>query len=218
MNGTIVRILLIAFALSSTVALAKGGGAKAEYAGQTCTNNGNQRFCMICNVYFESRGEPYKGKVAVARVVLTRKKHDDYPNTECKVIYQRKQFSWTSKGGRRLPTSGASYQALKDSIRAVDEAYKLGASGNTHFHGTHVSPHWRRSCDGNGQIGAHLFYRCDATIDQLMASSSGLDGRYIDPYSDDVATSGAWLEDDPDAFIDDRGLLMEREENARNGN
>lgn len=206
MAGTIVRICILAFALTSTIAMADG------YAGKTCSNNGDQNFCMVCNVYFEARGESMAGKVAVARVVLTRKGMKDYPSTECKVIYQRKQFSWTAKGSRRLPTSGVSYKALQDSIKAVETAYKQGPSGNTHFHATYVKPRWRRSCDGSGQIGQHLFYRCDATIDQLMAVSAGINGWYAD---DDVATSGSWLGDDPDAFVDDRGLLQERDSQSQ---
>ena len=117
MIGTAFKIFVIAFALSSTVAMAKG-----EFAGKTCTNNGDARFCMVCNIYFEARGEPYSGKVAVGRVVLTRQEKKGYPKSICGVIWARKQFSWTANGNRRLPTSGTNFQALKDSIRAADEA------------------------------------------------------------------------------------------------
>src|SRR5689334_13164349 len=37
----------------------------ASYAGQNCRDNGDEKFCMVCNIYFEARGEPPYGKVAV---------------------------------------------------------------------------------------------------------------------------------------------------------
>ena len=49
------------------------------------------------NIYFEARGEPIKGQIAVAQVVLNRLDSDDYPSNICQIVYQPNQFSWTSK-------------------------------------------------------------------------------------------------------------------------
>jgi hypothetical protein len=118
------------------------------------------------------------------------------------------------KKNRRLPTSGTSYKALLDSIKATDEAVKLGPSGNTHFHATYVKPRWRNNCTGMGQIGEHLFYRCASSIDTWIANEiKTYSALVLGPYDTDVATSGGFYEDDPDAFIDDRGLMQEREDN-----
>lgn len=53
--------------------------------------------CLAKNIYFEARGEPIKGQIAVAQVVLNRLESDDYPSNICGIVYQPNQFSWTSK-------------------------------------------------------------------------------------------------------------------------
>ena len=36
--------------------------------------------CMALNIYFEARGEPFLGKIAVGHVVLNRIAHSRYPS------------------------------------------------------------------------------------------------------------------------------------------
>ena len=47
-----------------------------------------QIYCGAQNVYFESRGEPDLGMVAVSQVVLNRVEDKRWPNTICDVIWQ----------------------------------------------------------------------------------------------------------------------------------
>ena len=44
--------------------------------------------CLAKNIYFEARGESLAGKLAVAKVTLNRTKHEDFPDSVCKVVYQ----------------------------------------------------------------------------------------------------------------------------------
>lgn len=54
--------------------------------------------CLAKNIYFEARGEPVEGQVAVAFVTLNRVESKEFPNTICEVVEQRRgricQFSW----------------------------------------------------------------------------------------------------------------------------
>lgn len=69
-------------------------------------------------VMAEAEGEPYKGKVAVANVVLNRLRSANFPDTIREVIYQKRQFSPVANG--RLKR----VKPNKDSIRAVDAALR----------------------------------------------------------------------------------------------
>lgn len=53
--------------------------------------------CLAANLYFEARGEPLKGQLAVAKVTLNRVKSKQYPDSICAVVFQKHQFSWTKQ-------------------------------------------------------------------------------------------------------------------------
>jgi N-acetylmuramoyl-L-alanine amidase len=67
-------------------------------------------------VMAEAEGEPYKGKVAVANVVLNRLRSANFPDTIYKVIYQKSQFSPVANGRLKRVTPN------EDSIKAVNAA------------------------------------------------------------------------------------------------
>ena len=60
-----------------------GGGSSAD----TASSDRNIRLLAAC-IYGESRGEPYKGQVAVGAVILNRVKSSKFPNSIAGVIYQ----------------------------------------------------------------------------------------------------------------------------------
>jgi N-acetylmuramoyl-L-alanine amidase len=66
-------------------------------------------------VHAEAKGEPYVGKVAVAKVVLNRVDHEHFPDTVEEVIYQRNAFEPVQNGSIEKPAS-------KEAEEAVDEA------------------------------------------------------------------------------------------------
>lgn len=111
--------------------------------------------CLAKNVYFESRGEPFKGKLAVALVTLNRVASDKYPNTVCEVVYQKNQFSWTKSRSRITDTS--KWQESVEAARlALDSPYILGDFRATHFHNNTIRPGWKLK--KLAKIGNHTFF------------------------------------------------------------
>ena len=71
-------------------------------------------------VYGEARGEPYRGKVAVAAVVLNRMKSPDFPNTMAGVVYQKGAFSIVDDGQINLTPDEEALRAARDALNGVD--------------------------------------------------------------------------------------------------
>jgi spore germination cell wall hydrolase CwlJ-like protein len=59
------------------------------------TKVNKQKNCLMNALYYEARSESKLGILAVASVIENRKNSQRYPNTYCKVVNQRKQFSYT---------------------------------------------------------------------------------------------------------------------------
>lgn len=59
--------------------------------------NEHQVHCLAEAVYHEARGESLTGQAAVARTVLVRARYPEtFGDSVCKVVYQKRQFSWSS--------------------------------------------------------------------------------------------------------------------------
>ena len=71
-------------------------------------------------VYGEARGEPYRGKEAVAAVVLNRMKSPDFPNTMAGVVYQKGAFSIVDDGQINLTPDEEALRAARDALNGVD--------------------------------------------------------------------------------------------------
>ncbi|TIX49302.1 cell wall hydrolase [Alteraurantiacibacter aquimixticola] len=117
--------------------------------------------CLAQAVYFESRGEPLAGQLAVARVVINRSESRLFPNDYCSVVTQRAQFSFVRAG--RIPTPNASSQAWRRAKAiariAHQELWDSEAADSLYFHATHVSPRWARAKASVARIDSHIFYR-----------------------------------------------------------
>ena len=71
-------------------------------------------------VYAEARGEPYKGQVAVAAVVLNRVKSASFPNTVSGVIYQRNAFTCVNNGSINNTPDSSCIRAALDALNGWD--------------------------------------------------------------------------------------------------
>lgn len=71
-------------------------------------------------VYAEARGEPYKGQVAVAAVVLNRVKSSSFPNTISGVIYQRNAFTCVNNGSINNTPDSSCIRAALDALNGWD--------------------------------------------------------------------------------------------------
>lgn len=112
--------------------------------------------CLADNIYYESSGESFKGKIAVAMVTINRVNSPDYPNTVCKVVYQKNQFSWT-KHKRKVKNMYVWADALLAATMVMEDSKLLGNFKATHYHNTSVKPNW--GLRKVAKIGNHIFYQ-----------------------------------------------------------
>ena len=71
-------------------------------------------------VYAEARGEPYKGQIAVAAVVLNRVRSSSFPNTISGVIYQRNAFTCVNNGSINNTPDSSCIRAALDALNGWD--------------------------------------------------------------------------------------------------
>lgn len=115
--------------------------------------------CLAGAIYFESKGEPLAGQLAVAEVIINRAKSGKYPPTLCGVVKQPSQFSFV-RGGRMpaIDKDSAHWRkAVAIAHIAANELANSPVPNATAFHATYVSPRWRLK--RLATVGRHVFYR-----------------------------------------------------------
>lgn len=154
-----LRILALALVLATTAFQAGEVHYQEPIPEQTWgTQKNRELLCLAKNVYFESRGEPFHGKVAVAQVTLNRVKHEtDFKSTICGVVYEKKQFSWTSDK-LHIQDTQAWYEALKIANAVMSGSLRLPNFDALYFHTKQVKPKWRKTKKIVRVIGNHIFY------------------------------------------------------------
>ncbi|WP_242118795.1 cell wall hydrolase [Sphingomonas lacusdianchii] len=131
----------------------------AAVAAQTATIDDEELNCLAIGVYYESKGEPLAGQLAVADVILNRTTSGRFPTSVCGVLTQRGQFSFV-KGGR-LPDVDTRRPAWKTAVAiariAAQDLWDSPAEGALFFHARRVSPKWNHTRVAS--LGNHVFYR-----------------------------------------------------------
>lgn len=122
--------------------------------------------CLTEAIYFEARGEPVEGQVAVAEVVLNRVDGDTYPDTVCDVVRQGTgrlnacQFSYTCDGIADTVTDAGAWDTAGRVARAMlDGAPRRITQNATNYHADYVNPYWARAFARTTKVGRHIFYR-----------------------------------------------------------
>jgi N-acetylmuramoyl-L-alanine amidase len=114
--------------------------------------------CMAGAVYFEAKGEPLSGQLAVAEVILNRSKSGRFPKGVCSVVTQPGQFSFVRGGHVPAIAQTKQYRTAVAVARvALADAWDSPATGAMYFHARRVAPSWHRV--QVAAIGNHLFYR-----------------------------------------------------------
>jgi len=117
--------------------------------------------CLAEAIYFEARGEPLAGQLAVGRVVVNRAESSAFPDDYCGVVKQRAQFSFVKNG--RIPQvrkNTEAWQRAKALARiAHQELWDSPAHDALFFHATRVNPSWARTKLARATIERHVFYR-----------------------------------------------------------
>ena len=104
-------------------------------------------------VYAEARGEPYKGQVAVAAVVLNRVESSSFPNTISGVIYQRNAFTCVNNGSINNTPDNTAIRAALDALNGWDPT-----GGCLYYYNPKTATDdWIRSRTVQTVIGNHSF-------------------------------------------------------------
>ena len=138
-----------------TLAAAVAAQPTSQALGDTM---GEDLACMAGAIYFEAKGEPLSGQLAVAEVILNRTKSGRFPKSVCSVVTQPGQFSFV-RGGR-IPSvaQNRQYQTAVAVARvALGDMWDSPAADAMYFHARRVSPSWGHKTVAT--IGNHIFYR-----------------------------------------------------------
>lgn len=112
--------------------------------------------CLATTIYFESKGEPLAGQLAVAQVVINRVAAGRFGQGVCGVIRQRGQFSFV-RGGQ-IPSVDSSNRAYRTALAvakvALAEAWDSEAERALYFNSRPMSGRTHIA-----SIGNHRFYR-----------------------------------------------------------
>ena len=126
-------------------------------------------YCLAINIYHEARGEPKAGQYAVAEVTLNRVDSKHYPNTICKVVYQKNwdkirkryvsAFSWTELDYAINVKS----KQWRDAMAIAEEVYSGDSESQVgsalFYHANYIKkPSWARKKKVKARIGKHIFY------------------------------------------------------------
>lgn len=146
-----------------------------------------ETYCMALNIYYEARGEGWKGKNAVAQVVMNRVDHEKYPNTVCGVVKQARtwngkvirdmcQFAWYCDGRSDTPQLAYTQEprkgkAIKSNIRDWEHSVEVAmmvynywtrdiTKGATHYYNHNIStPSWSTVYPVTLVVGNHTFLK-----------------------------------------------------------
>ncbi len=132
--------------------------AEAVAAQDSAQVDATQR-CLAGAIYFESKGEPLSGQLAVANVIINRSKSGRFPADICSVVKQRGQFSFV-RGGE-IPSIDEGRAAWRTALAvariALEAAWDSPAPKALFFNTADRRP------GGNltriAMIGNHVFYR-----------------------------------------------------------
>lgn len=143
-----------------------------------CEQARDDRTCVACNIYHESRGEIIPGQMLVALVNINRVFDDRFPESICEVTWQRRwvdnygyvaQFSWTWDGKSDKTSEPNAWKLAWDMAGLViesmhDRNYRISSPklkcDPLWYHNQNVSPAWAKKLMNAGTIGNHTFY-CD---------------------------------------------------------
>ncbi len=116
--------------------------------------------CLAGAVYFESKGEPLSGQVAVGQVIANRAKSGRFPKSWCGVVFQRSQFSFVRGGNLpAIPRSSAHWKtAVAVAHIVANDLTDAVVPKALFFHARYVSPNWKR-VSKVATVGNHIFYR-----------------------------------------------------------
>ena len=129
-------------------------------------NTFNDIWAIYQTVWGEARGETYKGKLAVAHVILNRAASPRWPVSAYDVVHQLWQFSaWNEGTANREKMENLSFddlnkECMEATLKAVGDLDSDPTEGATHYFATYIEPpSWADNLSETAQIGRHRFFR-----------------------------------------------------------
>ena len=132
--------------------------------------------CLATAIYFEARGEPTLGQIAVGQVIMSRVADPRYPDNVCDVVTEGYYYSWNAEipipdmcqfsfwcDGKSEEIKDAeayewaeeiAWALLEGPLNIVDLT-----DGSTHYHAYWVKPSWSERFTQTVRINDHIFYR-----------------------------------------------------------
>lgn len=121
-------------------------------------------FYVAAEIYAESRGEPYTGKVAVGATIVNRYMDENFPNTIYGVITQEDQFasiSWITK--EMIDQVPDCWEAAIEALNGIDPTFERTGEHALYFYNPAGCDQYQLNARANIKnpctIGAHVFYR-----------------------------------------------------------
>jgi hypothetical protein len=139
-----------------------------------------ERRCLAIAIYFEARGEPVSGQVAVGQVIMNRVRSPLFPETICGVVYQGQmqkgcQFSFTCDGKTDTPRNDEQWAQAQDISKKITagELWLPEVGYSTYYHANYVNPYWAGSMSKIDKIGRHIFYKKRNEEPYVVEASAG---------------------------------------------
>ena len=115
--------------------------------------------CLTKNIYYEAGVEGRTGKYAVAHVTVNRLKNGRWGNDVCKVVYAKKQFSWTLQKNLPKPNKELWAESRGVAVAVLNGARVVGLQQSLYYHATYIKPpKWSNSVEHALTVGRHKFY------------------------------------------------------------
>ena len=147
-----------------------------------------ERRCLSTAIYFEARGEPTRGQVAVGQVIMNRVRSPQFPETICGVVYQGQmapgcQFSFACDGKTDIPRNDAQWAKAQELSKQITsgQVWLPEVGYSTFYHANYVRPGWVNAMNKIDKIGRHIFYKKrheqpyiveDSTEDKIVSVAS----------------------------------------------
>ena len=130
----------------------------------------NEYRCLLRAVWHEARGESFKGQLFVSKTILNRTRSERFPQSICKVVYQKYQFSFAHQipmNKQYVRPKTTSEKELLKQLEVVSTVViwldRLGwdfTEGSQFYHSVNVKPRWDYTkLEKIQRIGNHIFYK-----------------------------------------------------------
>lgn len=178
-NMILPFVAALCIALYSSAAVAAG-----------CNPNDptDEMIALAKNMYYEARGDGHSidqrkhAMQMVGEVTLNRVESVNYPNSICEVVYQKGQFSWTTKKNNTPHEMQSWILALAIAADLLNGNIEYIDNGATHFvnpHAVNKMPKWTRRFEEVARTRGHIFYddnsvRISKYMPKQITASAGM--------------------------------------------